>query len=338
VIFDFYVVRPRWTEEWQVLVHVCRRWRCVVFGSPRRLNLQLVCTSGTPVRERLDIWPALPLIVDGTISSTSVDNIVVALGHSDRVCRINLYWQLPRGLEWDQALAAMQLPFPALTGLQLDFPNDATAPIIPDTFLGGSAPLLEYFKLDRIPFPGIPNLLFSATHLVHLDLSIPHSRYISPEAMAACLSALTSLGTLFLFSPLDFLYSRLRRRLPLITRSILPDLKRVCFKGASEYLDELVARIDAPRLEHLIMIFPLDQMNIDTPHRHLVQFISRTPRFQEPNGAHVTLDLYAEVKLLWASDQHARLSVEISYEGFEADLQPSFIAQAYTMCLPPLPR
>jgi hypothetical protein len=120
-----------------------------------------------------------------------------------------------------------------------------------------------------------------------------------------------------------------------VTRSILPDLKSFSFNGASEYLDDLVAQIDAPRLDHLFITFPLDEMNLDSP--HLVQFISRTPRFQEPNEAHVTLDLNAEVKLLWASDDHARLRVEILYGDFDTDLQPSFIAQVYTMCLPPLP-
>ena len=106
-IFDFYVVRTserkRDVEAWQSLVHVCWRWRCVVFGSPCRLDLRLVCTPGTPVSESLDIWPALPLIVCGIIFSTPVENIVIALGHSDRVCRINL--RITGGLQWAKILA-----------------------------------------------------------------------------------------------------------------------------------------------------------------------------------------------------------------------------------------
>ena len=46
-IFDFYVgfyadkdpPTKGGIERWQSLVHVCRRWRSIVFGSPRRLNL-----------------------------------------------------------------------------------------------------------------------------------------------------------------------------------------------------------------------------------------------------------------------------------------------------------
>jgi hypothetical protein len=78
-------------------------------------------------------------------------------------------------------------------------------------------------------------------------------------------------------------------------------------------------------------------MNFDTP--HLVQFISRTPRLEEPTEARVTLGLGTKVRLLWASDDHARLYVEISYEYLGADTQrpqPLSMAQACTRCLPPL--
>ncbi|KAH8994645.1 hypothetical protein EDB83DRAFT_1023651 [Lactarius deliciosus] len=37
-------------RKWQILVHVCQRWRRIVFASPRRLDLYLSCSYGTPVR------------------------------------------------------------------------------------------------------------------------------------------------------------------------------------------------------------------------------------------------------------------------------------------------
>ncbi|KAH9056310.1 hypothetical protein EDB87DRAFT_1260555 [Lactarius vividus] len=46
---------PVW--KWHILVHVCRRWRQITFASPRRLNLQILCIDGTPVRKNLGIWP-----------------------------------------------------------------------------------------------------------------------------------------------------------------------------------------------------------------------------------------------------------------------------------------
>jgi hypothetical protein len=87
-VFDFYLnaFYPPYferedVEAWQTLVHVCRRWRSLVLGSPRRLNLRLVCTPETPARDTLNIWPALPLVVSGMMSPTSrTDDIIAALG------------------------------------------------------------------------------------------------------------------------------------------------------------------------------------------------------------------------------------------------------------------
>ena len=36
---------------WHVLVHACQRWRYIVFVSPHRLDLRILCRNGTPVRE-----------------------------------------------------------------------------------------------------------------------------------------------------------------------------------------------------------------------------------------------------------------------------------------------
>jgi hypothetical protein len=59
-IFDFYVdedlreydFSKHVVEEWQTLVHVCRRWRRVVFRSPCRLNLRLVCVGSAATARR----------------------------------------------------------------------------------------------------------------------------------------------------------------------------------------------------------------------------------------------------------------------------------------------
>ena len=266
----------------------------------------------------------------------SVDDIVFVLGYSNRVCQISLIQEY-RNLVWDKVLAALQVPFPALTRLVLQS-NDEPEVINPDTFLGGSAPRLQYLEMEGVPFPGIPNLLFSATHLVHLDLhDIPDSGYISLEAMASSLTVLTSLKTL----TLDFLYPRSHpdrregRRSPPTTRSILPNLTKLLFNGDSEYLDDLAARIDTPRLDNLSMTF-FFELNFDTP--HLVRLISRIPRFQEPNEAHVSLDFNdAEVGLLWTSDDCERLFMRILYrDSDDSDPKLWCAAQACVMCLPPL--
>lgn len=84
------------------------------------------------------------------------------------------------------------VPLPEQTDLW--FSVYRTAPDDPDSFLVGSAPRLRLLLLDWISFSGLTRLLFPATHLVTLFLeNIPDSRYISPEAMIACLSASTRL-------------------------------------------------------------------------------------------------------------------------------------------------
>jgi hypothetical protein len=100
-------------EAWQSLVHVCRRWRSLVLASPRRLDLRLYCTPETPAKAKLDIWPALPLIVEGNMAlSSGTDNIMAALEKSNRVCQV--YLRDLAGWQLEQVLAAMQVPFPEI--------------------------------------------------------------------------------------------------------------------------------------------------------------------------------------------------------------------------------
>ena len=123
-IFDFYMDEHQ-IEGWHTLVHVCRKSRIVVFGSPRRLNLRLLCAATTPVREMLDVWPLLTIAVHTNchdLEKGSVDNIIAALEHNDRICQ--LYLDLPFGpRQLEKVLAKLQLqqPFPALKDLELRY-------------------------------------------------------------------------------------------------------------------------------------------------------------------------------------------------------------------------
>jgi hypothetical protein len=116
-IFDFYEDEI-WIESWHTLVHVCGKWRSLVFGSPRRLKLRLYCTARTPVRETLDVWPLLPIVVRGNSHKMwGVDNIIAVLGHNDRICELDLFDNPSSQME--KVIEAMQQPFPELTRLQL---------------------------------------------------------------------------------------------------------------------------------------------------------------------------------------------------------------------------
>jgi hypothetical protein len=320
-------------EEWQILVHVCQRWRSLVFRSPRRLNLRLVCSDITPARDTLNVWPPLPLIVWCVGRAGSLDDIVAVLERSDRVYDIVL-----RNLERSDLeiiSAAMQVPFPELTVLDLHS-NGETVSALPDSFLGGSAPRLSSLGLAGIPFPGLPKLLLSATQLVGLFLSnIPHSGYIPPEAIVTALSTLTRLDQLWLlFESPQSRPDTAHQRPPPTTRSVLPNLRKFWFKGDSEYVEVFMTHIDAPRLDYLYTTL-FNDIVFDTP--HLTQFISRTPIMQALKEAHVTFYGDAAAVVL-SSLEHGRfetLKVEIPCRGL--DWQVSSMEQICASCLPPLP-
>ena len=316
-------------EAWQSLVHVCQRWRCIVFGSPRRLNLRLVCQAEKPVGDTLDVWPPLPLIVRGEwMDDSYVDNITSVLNRSNRVCQIKLI-----NVDLlERVVPAMQEPFPELTHLVLDsYFRRTTA--LPDSFLGGSAPRLRKLRLYGVPFPGLPKLLLSATHLVYLRLhDISYSGSLSPETLVTVLSTLTSLRLLALkfLSPRSH-PNQASRRSP-ATRSLLPVLDNLRFEGVTEYLDDLVARIDTPCLNDLVVFFNQTVLH-DTP--QFTQFVSRTLTLQALEKAHVAFQFdSAAVKLSSERSGCGKLKVKIPCREF--DRQVSSLKRFCTSCLTPL--
>ena len=278
----------------------------------------------------LDIWPAFPIVIRcfEVYPIENLDNIVVILEHRNRVRQITVEFASSSSSE--TVFEAMQVQFPELTHLQL-WSAQNTGPVVPDSFLGGSAPRLRFFDLYQISFPGLPNLLLSATHLVTLRLHrIPHSGYFSPEALVTALSTLTSLEEFQLQfqSPLSS-PDRASRRPPAPTRFVLPVLTYLSFKGVGEYLEDLVSRIDAPRLNGLFITFFI-QILFDTP--QLIQFISCTSNLKVLEKAHVSFSFStARVKF---SSPTSKLQVDIPCNGL--DWQVSSLEQVCTSCLPPL--
>jgi hypothetical protein len=348
-IFDFYMDEDedgptkKGTEAWQPLVHVCQRWRSVVFGSPRRLDLRLVCTPKTPVKETLNIWPPFPLLISGRVSRTSgVDNIVAILKHRDRTRKIHLEFSKS---QWGDIYAMMQVQFPGLTYLRLKAYDASyltnTVRVLPNSFLGGSAPHLQTLDLCHIPFLGLPKLLLSATHLVTLRLhgpNSPHYGIISPEVMATCLSALTSLETFWLefeFPPRR-LFPEGGYRLPSPpTGCVLPALTRFKFDGANnEYLAVLVDRIDPSRLE-VFQIFLYEQ-DFYGPHLNLVQFISHTPKLVAHKKAHVVVN-GTRVEIILSSQKSGDGELTVVIRSDFLDFQLASMAQLFTSFLPPFP-
>ena len=166
-VFDAYVNEARCEDAWHKLVHVCQRWRCIIFASPRRLHLALLCTDNRSVKKMLDTWPALPIVIAADMRSylprPGATGIITALEHHSRVVGIRISG-IPRSLL--EKIVEMEKLFSMLTDLVLTSNDWDYAPILPDSFLGESAPRLRSLSLEGIPFPGLGKLLLSTTHLV----------------------------------------------------------------------------------------------------------------------------------------------------------------------------
>ena len=273
---------------WHRLVHVCRRWRFVVFCSPNFLDLSLVCNPGTCV-ELTGIWPPLPIIIKNTYYWPMID-FDLAIVHRGRVREIDLSLSSNWPLELKRLASAMEEPFPALKHLEIESTfYRHPAPTLPDEFLGESAPHLQFLKLHFVAFPALPKLLLSLTDLVHLTLlNIPRSGYFSPGEIVTGLAALVNLKSLIIQFPSSRSRpDRERRHLPPPIRTALPSLTYFEFEGDAEYLEGLVAQIDALLLDSVCITIFYGQI---TEFSQLGEFMRRTGRFQALNEAHVDFD------------------------------------------------
>jgi hypothetical protein len=257
--------------------------------------------------ETLDVWPPLPI----EISSYNLSpNILAALEHRDRVRRVSFH-RIPQN-----RLAKLMLEsFPALERLSLetDPEMNENPPALPSSFLGGSAPRLQSLSLSNISLPTLPQLLSSSNDLVDLSLQkIPYGGYISPEAMATCLCALTRLTNLRIRFSFNCLGSRHRPspktqgQSPL-TRTVLASLTKFEFYGDSRYLEYLVAGIDAPVLK-VVDISPADvalSSSLIFDIQNLTRFIDHSPTLMSYNQAKMVLSYrHVEIRLLPTMKTH----------------------------------
>jgi len=261
-ILDFYRIGSiHFPWAWVSLVHVCRRWRQVIFGSLRRLDLRFLCRPRTRVRELLAFLPlTMPIMICNCCSSPTPQSstsscedggqVITAIEQRDRVQWIHL--QDISSFLLEKLVKVTQETFPMLKTLHLWAGDeiDEISPALPEEFLGGSAPCLESFWLRGIPFPGITKLLFTTNDLVRLRLEkIPDSGYISPEAMVTALSTCTKLETLIIEFKLGAPHPDLTsHEITSIERIFLPALTFFSFSGNGRYFDNFVPRIGSPAL------------------------------------------------------------------------------------------
>ena len=340
-IFDFYLDQAGRVDAWHTLVHVCQQWRWVVFASPQRLDLRLICTPKRRATMTLDVWPEIPIVIDFVVVRElprDMGNIIAALEQHNRVSKIKVH-DIPHSLL--EQFAVMKRPFPALKELDISSRDQVTPPIL-YSFLGGSMPQLRSLGLTGIAFPALPKLLLSTSDLVDLGLwRIPHSGYISPEAMATGLSSLTRLRTL----ALEFRFPRSRddratQHTPPLTRVVPPSLTALYFEGESEYFEDMLSRIDVPLLDCIKLTF-FNQVMFDTP--LLGHFISRTETFTAVHRADVVfrtlgvqISLVRRNRTLYNIDNNLE-TLTLLILCKPSDWQLSSIAQICDSIIPPLP-
>ena len=287
-IFVHFVDQVKRNKAWPTLVHVCQRWRSVVFSSTNRLDLQLLCKARSRIRKSLDVWPVMPIVIsDRRLQQApicGVDNVIAALEHHDRVRHIEL-WGVTHSL-LGRLASVIQEPFPELTFLTFLLNNKNAASTLPGPFFGGSAPRLQRLHLKGVPYPSILNLLVTATDLVNIDLwNIPYSGYVAAEEMVTWLAPMTRLKSLSLgFHSPQSCPDPARRRPPPLIRAVLPALSHFNYRGVSEFLEDLVAQIDTPVLDNAEITF-FNQLIFNIP--RLPQFVRRLSKFKAFDQAYV---------------------------------------------------
>ena len=188
------------------------------------------------------------------LDDEDLDNVLAAVEHSNRICEIYIGDVSDYALE--RITAVMRRPFPEMTVCILASFCQIVMDL-PDLFLGGSAPRLEWLMLEGIPFWALPSLLSTATNIYCLRLhDIPASGYIPIEAMVDCLSLMTRLEELVIkFRSSHPLVDRTRRHLPPSTSAVLPRLSRRSLCCEAEYLEDFFTSIKASLQYHVHIEF-----------------------------------------------------------------------------------
>jgi hypothetical protein len=146
--------------------------------------------------------------------------------------------------------------------------------------------------------------------------------------MVTCLSALTRLKHLCIAFQSPRSHPSREGRHPPPTRSVLPALTKLKFVGVSEYLEDLITRIDAPLLNRLRIIF-FHQLIFHTP--QLVQFISHTPRLKAYDEACVFFSYSCATIELPGRNS---LGLELGVSCEQSDRRLSSLAQLCTSSFP----
>ena len=276
--------------------------------------------------ETLYLWPALPIVVQYGGSPASnppvpeeEDNIVAALKQSDRISSISL--TVTKSLL--EKLSAIVRPFSELENLVLLCGDDVPLTLSSAFWWG---PRLRNLHLTRVAIPKLLPLLCFSTGLVDLQLhEISEVDYIYPEVFASALSGMPHLRTLSIHFLSSSPYPASVGFPPLSERVTLLALRKLRYRGTSEYLYSLAARIDAPQLGNIdIMITSFSQPSL-VGLSHLGQFINRIAMQKSHRRADILFSKHAVSISFTQPEPPTCLELRLTCEPFSQQL--SYIAR-----------
>ena len=271
--------------------------------------------------------PPFPLVIDYLGEDRDItaeeEGIILALGKRDRVRRVRLQMPVPN---LQKIIMAIDEEYPVLEYLTIlpSTEDDSAALMFPQTL---QAPHLSHLMLFGFSIPIGSRLLTTAVGIVTLSLFMRYpSTYFQPNTLLQWISFMPQLETLLIsfFSPVP---SRdVRRHLthtPIMTQVILPNLRSFGFRGVSAYMEAVVRRITAPRLEKLGVQF-FKQLTFSVP--RLLQFINTAEnlRFDSANFEFSDDVVYVDV---FPPDEAEMYALRLAVHCYHLDWQLSSVAQ-----------
>ena len=274
--------------------------------------------------------PPFPLVIDYSSEGFSVEEeeeegTILALEQRDRVRRVRLQVPVPN---MQKLIMAVDEEYPVLEHLTMvpSTEDKSTALVLPETL---QAPHLRHLSLRGFDLRKGSRLLTTSLGIVTLCLYMEHpSAYFQPNTLLRSISSMPQLETL-LFAFLFPIPNRGVERQPIhttiATDVTLPNLRSFVFRGVSAYLEAVVRRITAPRLEKFDIQF-YKQLTFSVP--RLLQFMNTAEnlRFGSAKFKFSTDEVYVK---LYPRQETEMDAISMVVRCWHLDWQVSSVAQIF---------
>jgi hypothetical protein len=269
--------------------------------------------------------PLLPLTVDyrseDGITAEDEEGILLALEQRHRLRHLRLLLPVQN---LRKLVMAIDEEFPILEYLIMGPPmEDSTAFMLPERL---QTPNLHHLALNYVTSPIRSRLHPTAAGLLTLYLTINHpSAYFQPNVLLQSISFMPQLERLaIVFSfpvPNRDIESHLTHT-SIATLITLANLRLFWFGGVSAYLEAIVSRITAPRLEDLRIQF-FKQLTFSVP--RLPQFMDTTKNLRFNEAVIMFKDKQIHMQML--SREAETYAFAVTVDSWHLDWQVSSMAQ-----------